>query len=41
MDIKLILPYTQQTNTQLVEEGSMAKIREGTKGNKWYKVKTC
>jgi hypothetical protein len=34
MDIRLILPYTHQANTQLVEEGFMAKIREGTEGNK-------
>jgi len=41
MDIRLILPYTHQTNTQLVEEGSMAKIRGGTEANKRYKVKAC
>jgi hypothetical protein len=34
MDIMLVLPYTHQANTQLAEEGSMAKIRGGTKGNK-------
>jgi hypothetical protein len=34
MDIKFILPYIHQANTQLVEEGSMDKIRGGTEGNK-------
>jgi len=33
MDIKLIFPYTHQANTQSAKEGSIAKIRRGTKGN--------
>jgi len=33
MDIKLISPYIHQANTQLAEEGSIAKMRGGTKGN--------